>query len=78
MGRDVVALSQSEAQTKGAERAILVTLGRFTDAARKAATAFTPTVDLIDRTRIAELVLDQEVGVQMAPKVDEGWFYRFD
>lgn len=26
----------------------------------------------------AELVLDQKVGVEMAPKVDEGWFDRFD
>ncbi|MGW4336658.1 restriction endonuclease [Rhodococcus koreensis] len=78
IGRDVVALFQRDAQAKGAERAILVTLGRFTDAARKAATTFTPTVDLIDGTRIAELVLDQEVGVRMAPKVDENWFDRFD
>jgi len=78
IGRDVVALFQRDAQAKGAERAILVTLGRFTDAARKAATAFTPTVDLIDGTRIAELVLDQEIGVRMAPKVNESWFDRFD
>ncbi|EKT79740.1 mrr restriction system protein [Rhodococcus opacus M213] len=78
IGRDVVALFQRDAQAKGAERAILVTLGRFTDAARKAATTFTPTVDLIDGTRIAELVLQQEIGVRMAPKVDENWFDRFD
>lgn len=78
IGRDVVALFQRDAQAKGAERAILVTLGRYTDAARKAATAFTPTVDLIDGPRIAELVLEQEIGVRMAPKVDESWFDRFD
>ncbi|WP_024794333.1 restriction endonuclease [Tomitella biformata] len=78
IGRDVVALFQRDAQAKGAERAILVTLGRFTEAARKAATMVTPTVDLIDGTRIAELVLEQEVGVRMAPKVDETWFDRFD
>lgn len=78
IGRDVVALFQRDAQAKGAERAILVTLSRFTDAARKAATTFTPTVDLIDGARIAELVLEQEIGVRMAPKVDESWFDRFD
>lgn len=78
IGREVVALFQRDAQAKGAERAILVTLGRFTEAARKAATTFTPTVDLIDGTRIAELVLEQEIGVRMAPKVDESWFDRFD
>lgn len=78
IGRDVVALFQRDAQAKGAERAILVTLGRFTDAARKAATTFTPTVDLIDGSRLAELVRDQGFGVHMAPKVDESWFDRFD
>ena len=37
IGREVVALFQRDASTAGAERAILVTLGRFTAAARKAA-----------------------------------------
>lgn len=78
LGRSVVALFQRDAQAKGAERAILVTLGRFTEAARKAATTFTPTVDLIDGTRLAELILDQQIGVRMAPRVDESWFDRFD
>lgn len=78
IGREVVALFQRDAQAKGAERAILVTLGRFTEGARKAATTFTPTVDLIDGTRLAELILDQQIGVRMAPKVDESWFDRFD
>ncbi len=78
IGREVVALFQRDAQAKGAERAILVTLGRFTEGARKAATTFTPTVDLIDGTRLAELIRDEEIGVRMAPKVDESWFDRFD
>lgn len=78
IGRDVVALFQRDAQTKGAERAILVTLGRFTEAARKAATVTSPTVDLIDGTRVAELVLDKEIGVTLAPMVDDDWFDRFD
>lgn len=42
IGRDTVALFQRDAQTKGAERAIPVTLSRFTDPARKAATSSTP------------------------------------
>lgn len=71
IGREVVALFQRDAQTKGAERAILVTLGKFSEPARKAATAATPTVDLIDGERLAELVLDQEVGVQRQPVVNE-------
>jgi restriction system protein len=66
IGREVVALFQRDAQTKGAERAILVTLGRFSEPARKAATAATPTVDLIDGERLAELVLDQEAGSRPA------------
>ena len=77
IARDVVALFQRDAQTKGAERAILVTLGNFSEPARRAATVATPTVDLIDGERLAELVLDQEVGVRREPVVNEGWFDRF-
>lgn len=78
IGREVVALFQRDAQTKGAERAILVTLGKFSEPARKAATATTPTVDLIDGERLAQLVLEQEVGVKLAPTVNERWFDQFD
>jgi restriction system protein len=78
VGREVVALFQRDAQTKGAERAILVTLGKFSEPARKAATASTPTVDLIDGVRLADLILEQELGVRLAPQVNETWFDRFD
>lgn len=78
VGREVVALFQNDARVKGAERAVLVTLGRFTEAARKAATAATPTVDLIDGTRLTKLVLDQQLGVKTEPQIDPSWFDRFD
>lgn len=79
IGRETVALFQRDAQTKGAERAILVTLGRFTDPARKAATSSTPTVDLINGDRLAELILnDGESGVTLQPKVNESWFKKFE
>ncbi|GAA1970791.1 restriction endonuclease [Microbacterium deminutum] len=78
VGREVVALFQRDAQTKGAERAILVTLGRFTEPARLAAISSTPTVDLIDGSRLAELVLSAETGIKLAPVVDTHWFDRFD
>lgn len=78
VGRDVVALFQRDAQTKGAERAILVTLGPFSGPARKAATATAPTVDLIDGHRLAELVRDKALGIHMAPHVNTDWFNRFD
>ncbi|MGB7962681.1 MAG: restriction endonuclease [Propionicimonas sp.] len=78
VGREVVALFQRDAQTKGAERAILVTLGKFSEAARKAAIVTSPTVDLIDGERLCALVLEQELGVKLAPTVNEAWFDRFD
>ena len=79
IGRETVALFQRDAQTKGAERAILVTLSRFTDPARKAATATTPTVDLIDGESLAKLIRDDgESGVSLRPTVDEKWFDRFE
>jgi restriction system protein len=78
IGREVVALFQRDAQTKGAERAILVTLGKFSEPARRAANATSPTVDLIDGLKLTELILEQEVGVELAPRVDERWYDRFD
>jgi restriction system protein len=78
ISREVIALFQRDAQTKGAERAILVTLGRFSEAAKKASTATAPTVDLIDGEKLADLILEKEVGVHLAPQVSEAWFGRFD
>lgn len=77
VGRETVALFQRDAQTKGAERAILVTLGGFSAPARKAAISAAPTVDLIDGERLAELILKQELGVRLRPVVNEAWFDRF-
>lgn len=79
IGRDTVALFQRDAHTKGAERAIIVTLSRFTGPARKAATASVPTVDLISGDRLAELIrADGESGVKLRPTVDLRWFDKFD
>lgn len=78
VGREVVALFQRDASAAGAERAVLVTLGRFSEPARKAAIASTPTVNLIDGERLCELVRQQEIGIEMVPRVVESWFDRFD
>jgi restriction system protein len=78
VGREVVALFQRDASAVGAERAILVTLGRFSGPARKAAASATPHVDLIDGERLCELMLAKEVGVRRMPVVDPEWFDRFD
>jgi restriction system protein len=67
IGRDVVALFQRDAAA-GAERAVLVTLARFSPAARKAAMVTTPTVDLIDGDKLCELMRDQEVGLRIVPR----------
>ena len=78
LGREVVALFQRDAAAAGAERAVLVTLGRFSSAARKAATVATPTVNLIDGDRLCELVEQQGIGIRAVPTVIEDWFDRFD
>lgn len=79
IGRETVALFQRDAQTAGAERAIIVTLSRFTEPARKAAITATPTVDLINGDRLAELVKnDGQSGVTMQPTVQEEWFNQFE
>lgn len=78
VGREIVALFQRDAAAAGAERAVLVTLARFSPAARKAATVTTPTVDLIDGDKLCNLVRDQQIGLRIVAQVDEGWFDRFD
>jgi len=78
VGRDVVSLFQNDARKKGAERAILVTLGRFSEPARRAAIDTTPTVDLIDGERLSDLIREQGLGVKDRPQVDPRWFDRFD
>jgi restriction system protein len=71
-------LFQRDAAAAGAERAVLVTLARFSPAARKAATVTTPTVDLIDGDKLCQLVRDKEIGLRIVLQVNEGWFDRFD
>jgi restriction system protein len=78
VGRETVALFQRDAATAGAERAVLVTLGRFSEPARQASISTTPTVDLIDGQRLCELVRDRELGVRVVPQVQENFFDRFD
>ena len=78
VGREVVSLFQNDARKKGAERAILVTLGRFSEPARRAAIDTTPTVDLIDGERLCNLIREQGLGVKDRPQVDPHWFDRFD
>ena len=63
----------------GCRNAILVTLSRFTDPARKAANSATPTVDLISGDRLADLIRDDGAsGVSLQPTVNESWFDKFD
>jgi restriction system protein len=78
IGRDVVALFQRDAAAAGAERAVLVTLARFSPAARDAATVMTPTVDLIDGDKLCDLVQQHQIGLRIVTQVDDIWFDRFD
>lgn len=73
-----VALFQRDAASKGAERAVFVTLGTFSQAARKAATDTTPHVNLIDGERIWELVDQKGLGLRQTTVLDAAWFDRFD
>ena len=77
VSRDAVALFQRDAAAKGAERAVMVTLGRFSGPAQNAARATTPTVDLIDGDRLCDLALEKEIGARLTVQVDDDWFERF-
>jgi restriction system protein len=76
--RKDVALFQRDAASKGAERAVFVTLGSFSQAARKAATDTTPHVNLIDGERIWALVEQKSMGLRQTTVLDTAWFDRFD
>jgi restriction system protein len=78
ISREDVSLFQNDAKKRGAERAVFVTLGRYSKPARDEAVVGTPTVALIDGDRLAELVLEQRLGVELEPVVKPRWFDRFD
>jgi restriction system protein len=77
IGRSEMALFQGDASDKGAERAIFVTLSRFSRSAIETAESRTPTVELIDGDRICDLALEMNVGIRSVPEVDEDWFHDF-
>ncbi|MBG9331724.1 restriction endonuclease [Corynebacterium belfantii] len=79
VGREAIALFQNDARIKGAERAIFVTLSRFTQPAKKAARQATPNIELIGGDRLCELIKESgTAGVRMEPVVNEAWFDQFD
>ena len=78
VGRAEVALFQADARDRGAEYGILVTTSRFTRSARETAQNRRPTITLIDGDRLADLCLDQEVGVVIRPVANPGFFDRFE
>lgn len=75
VGLDEVLLGSLQTQVR---RAIIVTLARFTEPARKAATSLSPTVDLIDGGKITELIREKGFGIKTETRVDLEWFNRFN
>jgi restriction system protein len=78
VGREAVALFQSDATAAGAEHGILVTTARFSKPAREAALNRHPTIDLVDGERLTELCLDAGTGVSLKPVVTGVFFDRFE
>lgn len=80
VGRKEVALLQRDARARGAERAVLVTLGLFTRSAREAAREDIPTVELVDGDRLCDLISDkgEDAGVVVAYEPLAGFFEKFN
>ena len=82
IGRERVALLRHDAAAKGAERAVLVTLGTFSRPAKQAAREATPTVDLIDGDQLCDLIVGKGeiAGVQaeVVYRVVPGFLERFE
>jgi restriction system protein len=67
VGRETVALFQSDATAAGAEHGVLATTGRFSEPARQAALGRHPTIDLVDGEKLTELCLEANIGVAQEP-----------
>ena len=78
VGRETVALFQSDATAAGAEHGVLVTTGRFSEPARQAALNRHPTIDLVDGEKLTDLCIDGSIGVSLSPVVNEDFFDRFE
>ena len=78
VGRETVALFQSDATAAGAEHGVLVTTGRFSEPARRAAQSRHPTIDLVDGEKLTDLCLEANIGVALSPVVNEDFFDRFE
>ena len=78
VGRETVALFQSDATAAGAEHGVLVTTGRFSEPARQAALNRHPTIDLVDGEKLTELCLEGSIGISLSPVVNEAFFDRFE
>jgi restriction system protein len=78
VGRETVALFQSDATAAGAEHGVLVTTGRFSEPARRAAQSRHPTIDLVDGEKLTDLCLEANIGVSLSPVVNEDFFDRFE
>lgn len=82
IGRERVALLRHDAAAKGAERAVLVTLGTFSRTAKRAAREATPTVDLIDGDQLCDLITSKGeiagVEAETIYRVVPGFLARFD
>lgn len=78
VGRETVALFQSDATAAGAEHGVLVTTARFSEPARRAAQSRHPTIDLVDGEKLTDLCLEANIGVALSPVVNEDFFDRFE
>lgn len=78
VGREIVALFQSDATAAGAEQGVLVTTARFSEPARSAALGRHPTIDLIDGEKLTELCLQEGIGISERHVVNEDYFDRFE
>jgi restriction system protein len=78
VGRETVALFQSDATAVGAEHGVLVTTGRFSEPARRAALGRHPTIDLIDGDKLVELCHQENIGIVTTPTVNQDYFDRFE
>lgn len=76
--RDNVTLFQRDAQARGAEHGIMVTLGEYSENAISASSGTALPVELIDGESLCDMIIRKRIGIRFSPYVASEFFEKFE
>ncbi|MDE0269074.1 MAG: restriction endonuclease [Acidimicrobiaceae bacterium] len=78
IGRDHVTLFQRDAQARGAEHGIIVSLEEYSENAISAFSGAALPVELIDGQLLCDMVIQKRIGIRFSPYVASEFFEQFE